>query len=93
MYVAFYYIYSRWNKRQTNYTLSPQVKFVGETSSTFLSLSPKVHQFLNWNYMDSLQKNTPVTKSVKISVRWAYFVFRAISKNNTKTRFLKFCLT
>ena len=45
MYVAFYHTYSTWNKQPTNYTLSPPFKFVGETSSTFLSLSPKVHQF------------------------------------------------
>ena len=45
MYVAFYYIYSTWNKQLISYTLSPPFKFVGETSSTFLSLSPKVHQF------------------------------------------------
>ena len=52
MYVAFYYICSTWNKRPTNYTVSPPFKFVGETSSIFLSLSLKVQQFSNWNYME-----------------------------------------
>ena len=39
------YIYSTWNKPPTNYTVSPPFKSVGETSSMFLSLSLKVHQF------------------------------------------------
>ena len=37
--------------------------------------------------MDSLQKN--IFKSVKLSAGRAYFVLRAISKNNMKIRFLK----
>ena len=42
--------------------------------------------------MDSFPTNIPVTKSVKLSAGRAYFVLRAISKNDMKIRFLKFCL-
>ena len=56
MYVAFYYIHSMWNKQPTGYTVSPPFKFVGETSSMFLSLSLKILKYWNYRTLDSLQQ-------------------------------------
>ena len=90
MYVAFYYIHSTWNKRPTNYTVSPPFKFLSKISSTFLSLTfSKSTSVLELELHGQFTTNIQVFKSVKLSAGRAYFVLRAISKNNMKIRFLK----